>query len=152
MKTLRPQKRKKCLVTISTSKLHCLPHVRSPPPWGRRRHGIGQGLPHLVRIRELHDMQDLRIRRRVTSSRAFMDWRPRYWTSDNGLHWCRDQGTSTANDEHLGPESSDKSAFSTNIIPENYLLSVHGVRHWLRSVYYCIGWRHQSGCFRWTAM
>ena len=41
-----------------------------------------------------------------------MDWRSRYWTSDNGLHWCRDQGTSMTNDEHLGQEPSDKSAIS----------------------------------------
>ena len=104
LRNFKTSKMKKCLVARFDLKLYWLPHVRSPPPWGRRRHGVCHDLPHLMYIRELHDMQGLRFRtqrRWATSSIVFMGWRSRYPTSGSRLHSQRDQGTSTVNDEHL---------------------------------------------------
>ena len=120
--------------------------LRATKAWDRPR------LPHLVHINELLDKSDLRIWCGRTSSRAFMTCRLGYWTSNYGLHWCRDQRTFMANVGHLGQEPSGKSAILGDNSTGNYLLPVHGVILGLGSVERYTGRRHQAGCLRCTAI
>ena len=131
----------------NTSILTCLPHVRSPPPWGWRRHGISMSTSPFYT-----SMSFLRNETWELTEWAFIrSWvicRLRYGTSISGFYHRTTPRTSLAKIGHLLQDTVVGFANSSDNSVGDHLLYARRVILELMEVWKGTGRRHQYGCCR----